>query len=378
MLGLSQFFLTQKGDVYKSKSDKKIITALEKKRINDSIASIEIVADQVNDLMQRQVENKRFNGSVLLAKHGKVLFNKSYGFAEFDNKTKLGPRSVYQLASVSKQFTAAAIMLLVDREMMSVDDSVSCYYPNFPYPAVTVRQLLNHTSGLPMYFWLVEHKWSKQTPPSNQQVMNLFEEHDLGAYFTPGRAFDYSNTGYMILASIVEKVANQSFSNFVNDNIFKPLEMNQTFIYRYTEDRIIDCQLNGYRKGSRKYYRIGGTVNDRVVGDKNVYSTTQDLLKWINGLNSGALLSKELVDQMYTHGTTQRGRLVPYGFGFRLTDLDGQKLIYHNGRWNGFRTTIRQYTLDNTVIIILEHTSYRGVSKLANELNAIINENYCL
>jgi len=374
---VSQFFIKESEDINLSKVLEKRTKAIELKRQKDSILSVRIVTSEIEVLLNDAVDKKGFNGSVLVAKNGKILFDNEYGFTNFSDKVKLSPNSNFQLASVSKQFTAVATMMLVDQNLIGIDDSIICYYPDFPYKNITVRHLLNHTSGLPMYFWLAEHKWKDKKPPSNSEMMDLVIEEKLREFFWPGRRFDYSNTGYFVLASLVEKVSEMPFKVFVKKNIFEPLEMNASFIYQYSEDTIRSTQLTGFRRRGRRRYEIGGTVNDRITGDKNVYSTTHDLLKWINGLNSGRLVSKESLDQMYTKGYTKRGREVPYGFGFRIVEYDSGKLIYHNGTWNGFRTTIRQYLESDIVVIILENSSFRGVSKLANELQHIVNENYC-
>ena len=376
-LMLSEFQVRSRARSAKLKPEITIVAPKFIELQKDSIASVRILSSEISKLLKKAKKTKGFNGSVLVAKKGKIVFEKEVGYTNFIDKIELTKESAFQLASVSKQFTAASIMMLVDRNLIGIDDSVICYYPDFPYKNITIRHLLNHTSGLPMYFWVAEHKWDKKMPPSNSEMMDLMIKEKLLPYFWPGRRFDYSNTGYFVLASLVEKVTDMSFKDFVQKNIFQPLEMKDSFIYQYSEDTIRSTQLKGFRRGGRRRYAIGGTVNDRVTGDKNVYSTTHDLLKWINGLNSGKLVSKQSLDEMYTKGFTKKGREVHYGFGFRIVEDERGKLIYHNGTWNGFRTTIRQYQESELVVIVLENSSYRGVSTLANEIQHIVNENYC-
>ncbi len=384
LLGLLQFLIISQ--FYNNKSEEIVLSKVLKnrsdaeglKRRKDSMISIRIVHSEIEELFSKAVDVKGFNGSVLVAKKGEVLFSKEYGNTNFSDTIKLTEHSAFQLASVSKQFTTVAIMMLVDQKLISVDDSIICYYPDFPYKNITIRHLLNHTSGLPMYFWLAENKWNNKVPPSNSEMMDLLTTEKLLPYFWPGRRFDYSNTGYMVLSSLVEKVSEIPFKEFVTKNIFDPLEMHDSYVYRYTEDSISTNHLTGFRRRGRRRYGIGGTVNDRITGDKNIYSTTHDLLKWIEGLNSGKLISEESLEAMYTKGATKRGREIPYGFGFRIVEDDHGKLIYHNGRWNGFRTTIRQFRESEIVVVVLENSSYRGISSLANEMQHIVNENYCL
>jgi len=323
--------------------------------------------------------NKRhdFHGSVLVAKNGKLIYSNSYGYADFSKKTKLDEHSVFQLASVSKQFTAASILILYEKGQLKLEDKVIEYFPEFPYKEITIQHLLNHTSGLPKYFWLAEHKWQKEKAPVNSEMMELISEYKLPLFFRAGSRFDYSNTGYFVLASLVEKISNKDYSEFLETNIFKPLQMNNSFVYRFGQDAIHENQLSGYRlyRGWR-HIKISGTVNDAITGDKNVYSTTDDLFKWINGLNSGKIISKNALDKMYTKGITKYGRKIPYGFGFRIDDKNSEKIIYHNGKWNGFSTSIKQYTDSDLVIITLEHSNYKSMNYLSSKIKSIVDKNF--
>ncbi|WP_434023302.1 serine hydrolase domain-containing protein [Lutimonas sp.] len=323
--------------------------------------------------------NKRydFHGSVLVAQKGKVIFKNHYGYADFKQRSKIDDTSIFQLASVSKQFTAAAILILYEDNKLGLDDKVTKYYPNFPYEEVTIRQLLNHTSGLPKYFWLAEHKWMEDHAPSNEEMMEMIGKHDVQRFFSPGANFDYSNTGYFVLASIVEKVSGDYFGDFVDNHIFKPLHMDDSFVYRYEQDEPKEGQLDGFRIYRRRYHaKIGGTVNDAIVGDKNVYSTTEDMFRWVEGLNAGRIISKSTLEEMYSKGETKYSRKVPYGFGFRIKEDADKKIVYHNGRWNGFSTSLMQYTEDELVVITLEHSSYNSMKSLNQKVKAIVDQNF--
>lgn len=334
------------------------------------------VSHKLDSLLQRINKRNDFHGSLLVAKNGKILYNNYIGLADFRKKKPLNEASVFQLASVSKQFTAAAIMLLYERNQIQLTDTVNNYFPDFPYENVTIKNLLNHTGGLPKYFWVAEHKWEQEKAPTNSEMMALLESSNVQRYFKPGRNFDYSNTGYFVLASIVEKVSGTSFSDFVKKNIFEPLDMKDSFVYSFENDSIKTNQLDGYRlyRGWR-HLKIKGTVNDAIVGDKNVYATGEDLFKWTLGLNNGTLLSKASLDLMYAKGETVRGRKIPYGFGFRI-DAKNKNKIYHHGRWNGFSTGLTQYLEDDLVVIVLEHTSYNAMTSLNKRVKKIVAENF--
>jgi len=335
------------------------------------------VSIKLDSLLQRINKRHDFHGSVLVAKKGKILYNNHVGYADFKKKKKpLSKTSVFQLASVSKQFTATAIMLLYERNQIKLSDTINQYFPDFPYEHVTIKNLLNHTAGLPKYFWVTEHKWQGEKAPTNSEMMTLLETSNVLRFFKPGRNFDYSNTGYAVLASIVEKVSGSSFSDFVQYNIFDPLDMKNSFVYSFEKDNIKTNQLVGYRlyRGWR-HLKIRGSVNDAIVGDKNIYATSEDLFKWTLGLNNGKLLSKTSLNLMYAKGETVYGRKVPYGFGFRI-DAKNQNTIYHHGKWNGFSTGLTQYLDDDLVVIVLEHTSYNGMTSLNKKIKKIVLENF--
>ena len=336
----------------------------------------EEVRHKLDSLLKRINKRYDFHGSLLVAKNGKILYHNQIGYADFKKKEPIHEASLFQLASVSKQFTAAAIMLLVERNQIQLTDTVNSYYPDFPYENVTIKNLLNHTAGLPKYFWLAEHKWKKQKAPTNSDMMALFESSKVQRFFKPGRNFDYSNTGYLVLAAIIEKVSCISFSDFMQKNIFDPLGMKDSYVYSFENDSIKTNQLSGYRlyRGWR-HLKINSTINDAIVGDKNVYATAEDLFKWSSGLNSGKLLSKESLDLMYTKGETVYGRKIPYGFGFRI-DREDENIIYHHGKWNGFSTGLTQYLEDDLVVIVLEHTGYSAITSLNKKVKNLVVKHF--
>ena len=334
------------------------------------------VRSKLDALLKRIHKRHDFHGAVLVAKNKKIVYQNQIGTADFKKKTLLNKESVFQLASVSKQFTAAAIMLLQQRNQLKLTDTVNTYFPDFPYKAVTIKTLLNHTGGLPKYFWIAEHKWQQKKAPSNNEMMELLTTSNVQRFFKPGRNFDYSNTGYFVLASIVEKISGISFGSFLKQNIFEPLQMTHSYVYSFENDSIRENQLDGYRlhRGWR-HVKIRSTVNDAIVGDKNVYTTAEDLFKWTQGLNSGNLLSKESLALMFSKGETIYGRKVPYGFGFRI-DTKEKNSIYHYGKWNGFSTGLTTYLEDDLVVIILEHTSYNALKSLNRKIKNIITKNF--
>ncbi|WP_235869125.1 serine hydrolase domain-containing protein [Polaribacter aquimarinus] len=332
------------------------------------------VKQKLDSLLNRIHKRHDFHGTILVAKNKKIVYKNHIGYADFRKKIPIKEESTFQLASVSKQFTASAIMLLIERNKIKITDTINTFFPDFPFENVTIKNLLNHTAGLPKYFWVAEHQWKKKKAPTNEEMMKLLTTSNVGRFFKPGRNFDYSNTGYFVLASIVEKVSGTSFSNFLKENIFDPLEMKHSYVYSSENDEVYKNQLKGYRLyRGWKHIKIGNTVNDAVVGDKNVYSTADDLFKWTYGLNSGKLLSKESLNLMYSKGETIYGRKVPYGFGFRI-DSKNENTIYHHGKWNGFSTGVNNYLDDDLVVIVLEHTSYNAIKSLNRKIKKIVSQ----
>ena len=336
---------------------------------------IQAIGLKIDSLFRAANKRYDFHGSISVSKNGHKIFSNEYGYANFAEKILIDSNSAFQLASVSKQFTAVAILMMYEDGLIGLDDTLTRYFPELPYERITIRQLLNHTSGLPIYFWLAEHKWKKETPPSNEDMIALMAEQNLSLFFRPGAVFDYSNTGYLLLAALVERVTGETYSTYLEKNVFKPLDMENSFVYSFGHDTVRTNQLAGYRIYRRRYHlEIPGTVNDGVVGDKNVYSTADDLLKWINGLNTYKLIQKETLDQMYSKGETRYGRKVPYGFGFRIDDRKEELEIYHDGKWNGFRNSIRQYPENVIVIIFLEHSSYSSPNSIIKKVRSVVEE----
>lgn len=316
-----------------------------------------------------------FNGSILIAKNGKILFEENIGYKNLRYKNEeINFQSTFQLASLSKQFTASAILLLYQQGKLDLDDYAIKYLPDFPYSNITIRHLLNHVSGLPNYMFAAEHNWNRESPPDNFEMLSLMNKLKMQIYFSPGRRFDYSNTGYFVLATIVEKISSQNFGHFLEDNFFKPLNMNNTYVHNTKENNDSENELIGFRRYGRSYRTIPFTINDGVVGDKGVYSTVHDLFKWDLSLTNNTILTDTILNKAFTSGKTNRGREIPYGFGFRLKSEKDTALIYHNGVWNGFTNTFRKYESDKITIIVLSNNSFNAISTISDNLYELSKE----
>lgn len=297
----------------------------------------------------------RFNGSALIAHDGKVLYKHQFGYSDYTTKETLTDTSEFQLGSVSKQFTAVSIMILKEKGLLNYDDSIVKFFPDFPYTGVTIRMCLDHRSGLPNYMFTCSAECRDQsTLIDNMQVMDMLAKYKPECYFKPNHLFNYCNTNYCVLAAIVEKVTGNKFSDFIRKNIFEPLQMTHTFIYdKY--DTAIPNKVTGYNPGYRK---AGTDFLDGVAGDKGIYSTVEDLLKWDQALYGNKLVSQATLKEAFSPQTRWMGNR-SYGFGWRLMLFDGDTIVYHGGWWHGFNCDfIRDVKQKTTIIVLSNHINW--------------------
>lgn len=327
-----------------------------------------------------------FNGNVLIAEKGKVIFEKSYGIANEATKAKLDLQTKFELASVSKQFTAMGIVLLAKKGKLSYDDQISKYFPELAlYGDITIKNLLNHTGGLPDYMNLFEKKWDKSKIATNEDIVQLFAKYKPAAEFKSGEKFEYSNTGYALLGLIIEKVSKNSYGAFLKDNIFKPLKMNNTFVYRSRfQPKKVDNYATGYVLDS-----IGQKVNtdsfgkefytyylDGIVGDGMVNSTVNDLLLWDRALYTDQLVNDKDKTLIFGTSKTKDGKENAYGYGWVVADTKKYgKIANHSGGWAGYTTFIeRQLTNDKTIIILQNNSLPNTVIPVAEVRKILYNE----
>jgi len=329
--------------------------------------------ERIDSFMQKHHNRFNFQGNVLVAYKGNRIYEGTFGHKTPYGKEPLTRDAIFQLASVSKQFTAMAAMIAIEKGMLNYKDTITEFLPRFPYEGITVQMLLNHTAGLPNYMWLLEHHWSDEAVPYNDDVVDLMARHKLHLYFRPGTRFAYSNTGYVILAALLEKATGKRFDKYLAQEIFEPLEMEDSYVYSASYNDKKPKHLNGYKYWGRGYRRIPATVNDGSVGDKGIYSTMPDLYKWDKALYENTLVSEETMQKAFKAAQLKNGNHYPYGFGFRLREKEGKKVVYHYGKWNGFRTGIIRYIQDTSTIIILNHTDRPYNSRITKNIHKILN-----
>lgn len=302
-----------------------------------------------------------FNGTVLYGERGRLVFKKAYGYDDFKAKKRLFTFSAFQLASVSKMFTAMSIMILEEEGLLNYDDSVRQYIPELPYPGITIRQMLNHRSGMPDYMHFSDQYWDPEKPMTNEDMIRIMQVHQPPKYFSPDGGFDYCNSNYALLASVVERITNMPFDQFVKERIFNPVGMTNTFIYKLDPAQpvpdFVPVGVAGHRGGRSIPREEPDFYQNGIVGDKGVYSSVEDLFKWDQALYQGILVSENTLEEAFSPGSPKISKWKDnYGFGWRLK-ADRVKTVYHYGWWKGFRTYFIRDLYQGKTIIVLTNTT---------------------
>jgi CubicO group peptidase (beta-lactamase class C family) len=314
-------------------------------------------ADQINAYYLRRHKFDGFNGCVLVAKEGKPIYSGAFGYGNYAVKDTLTTQSSFQLASVTKTFTSAAILKLVDEGKISLEDTLQKFFPDFPYRGITVRLLLSHRSGLPEYIYWTQDFIGKDVPfLTNQSLMDLLISKKPPIRTLPDRIFLYTNTNFAVLALIIEKVSGETYKHYMEDNIFTPLGMTNTFVCSI-EDSASHCGAVCYQ--ARRWTEWKTAFSDGVVGDKGIYSSVEDMLIWDNALKEGKVLSEQSLQEAYSPQSHDRysfakDRSRNYGLGWRMIkQKDGSSLIYHNGNWHGCNNVFARNLKNGYTIIVL-------------------------
>ena len=315
----------------------------------------------IDSVVEKVCQSGNFSGVVLVGQKDCVLYERSYGYANIAKKTPNTDTTAFQLASVSKQFTAVAILQLYERGKLRLTDSVAKYLPGFPYPDITIHQLLVHRSGLPNYHYLCDRKKMLSDPYfSNQQITAELIEANAGRYFLPNRRFQYSNTGYAVLAAVVEAVSGLKFEVYLQRNIFDPLQMSRTFTYRAMSGVTYPPRATGY---VRRRIPADDNYLDHFLGDKGIYSTATDLLKWDQGLYSGKIINPDTLQLAFRPMGKRPKARSNYGYGWRITTFGDREIpiLFHSGWWHGFKTSVVRIPGDTAAVVILRNNNRNGL-----------------
>lgn len=334
------------------------------------------IANESADLVRR-VETAlppHVGACVMSIDQGKVVFEHSYGLADIESKTACTPETNFRMASVSKQFTATAVMLLVDRKKLSLDDPLSKFFPGFPEygEKITVKHLLTHTSGIPAYESLIPEGTKLQL--DDLDVVHLLMDTK-EPQFSAGEKFEYSNSGYALLGMIVEVAAQKPFHDFMWSDVLRPLGMNDSVLYQSGLNEV-PYRAFGHAKKDGQWTRADQSLTSAIRGDGAIYTSLQDYRKWLSGIDQRKLLSKKSYDAMFSpHVTTDRHGS-RYGYGWFLDEYRGEPRIHHNGDTRGFRLCAQRFPKRQAALLIQLNSELEGsteqMTKLGEKLADIL------
>ncbi|HEX6890360.1 MAG TPA: serine hydrolase domain-containing protein [Chryseolinea sp.] len=316
-----------------------------------------------------------FSGVVLVAVNGNVMYHKAFGFRDYKNRTPLDTTNIFELASVSKQFTAMVIMMLKEEGRLEYDDSLSSYIPGLPYKGITIRHLLTHTSGLPDYQAVMDQYWDKSKVASNNDNISYLIKYNPAALFRPGDRYEYSNTGYMLLASVAEKASGMDFIEFCRQRIFTPLRMHGTDIRTRDQKKNLSNFAWGYiYVGDKQRYVAADSfpefnytiwLGDRK-GPGRISSTSSDLLKWDRALYTEKLVKQATLAEAFSPMKLNSDSLSNYGFGWEILPHGKEKIVFHTGDNPGYKTEIVRYVDSDKTIIVLSNNASDSVSTIVS------------
>ncbi|MBI5471963.1 MAG: beta-lactamase family protein [Ignavibacteriae bacterium] len=331
------------------------------------ITSCTMTNDQsIAALMAEYASPNTPGAAVLVMKHDSIVFSKAYGLADLEVQRPVTPATNFRLASVTKEFTAMCIMLLADRGRLSYEDSLAKFFPDFPSygRAITVRQLLNHTSGLVDYESLIPDSHTVQV--LDRDCLALLMSVD-SLYFPSGTKFQYSNTGYAFLALIIEKVSGKPFADFLRENIFEKVGMPTTVAF---ENGIsaVQNRAYGYSFKNGKWTLTDQSVTSAVLGDGGIYSNVEEMSRWISALFSSRLISTETQRVAWTEGLLNNGTPIDYGIGWHLETYRNIRHPHHGGSTMGFRNHIHLFPEQKLMVIVLTNRNQGEPADLAHKI----------
>ena len=351
--------------------------------LNDSVAT------KIDAILAPLADANSPGLAVLVRKGGRTIFERGYGVRDLHTKVRIDAQTNFRLASFTKQFTAMAVMLLARDGKLRYEQTLTEIFPEFPSYAkqITIRNLLNHTSGLPNYEDLMDSAekgkdpiWTPERQIQDDAVLRLLEKESKGK-FAPGTSWSYSNSGYVVLGLIVAKVSGNPYGEFLRERIFAPLKMNHTIVFQKGKNEIVNRAF-GHAKEGDGFRETDQSPTSATLGDGGIYSSLEDLAKWDDALRNHTLLSNnevkpaltpaKLTDGSEPHWPSEPGednlhpgKPVSYGFGWFLDSYHGHERMWHWGGTTGFRTVIERFTNDQLTVIILCNRTDLDPEKLA-------------
>jgi CubicO group peptidase (beta-lactamase class C family) len=339
----------------------------------------DVSAQQIDSIFSAVTSKTEPGLAVLVRKDGQTVFERGYGMRDLRSDLPIDVHTNFRLASFSKQFTATAIMLLVHDGKLHYDDRLTDIFPDFPAYGkdITIRNLLNHTSGLQSYEEALRKKYPDRDweyiPQIQDEGVLAIMEQQTGTKFPPGSKWEYCNGGYEVLANVVRKVSGEPFEDFLRQRIFEPLRMNNTVVYKYGKNKVVD-RAYGYTNDAGVWLESDQSPTSATLGDGAVYTSVDDLIKWDDALCNHTLLSEQEFQPAITPVAVSEGEVDPknpqegYGFGWFLDAYRGHQRMWHTGGTIGFLTVIERFPADNLSIIVLANRTDVNPKDLAQKV----------
>jgi CubicO group peptidase (beta-lactamase class C family) len=333
----------------------------------NGVSAQDQIAKNVDEFIRAEMERQKIPGvSVAVVKDGKPLIVKGYGLSNVEHQVAVKPETIFQSGSVGKQFTAMAVMLLVDEGKISLDEKISKYLGDVPesWRNITVRHLLTHTSGTTDYTQDF-NLWQDYTEDEL-----LKKAQGVPTAFAPGEKWQYSNLGYLTLGVLIRKVSGKFYGDLLQERVFKPLGMTTARVI--SEADIIPNRAMGYRlENGELKHQTWVAPQFNTTADGALYLTTLDMIRWDEALTQGKLLKKESYEQMWSPVKLNNGQTYPYGFGWALGSVNGRKVIEHGGAWQGFKAHIARFPDDKLTVIVFANLAQTNQGKLAHGIAAL-------
>lgn len=346
--------------------------------------NLDVIGTEIDSLVSHYHQNQQFSGAVLVADNGEVMIHKQYGYTSLDSTQLINDQSVFEIASISKQFTAMLVMMLQEEGLLSYEDNLLKHFPGLPYKNITIKHLLTHTSGIAerLFFMWGARNMDRSKVYHNDMVLQYLTEQKPHLAFEPGTKWEYSNVGYFLLALILEQTTGKHYIELLQERILKPLAMEHTGIY---SEQFKGNQMDNYvfgklynAKGHNFHSSFGMSWSDSIYGSVGILSNSIDLLKWDKALSAHSLVDEQTLAEAFTSYELSDKTPSEYGFGWYVSDssivngIDRGKKLNHNGLWPGYESSIVRYPESRITIIILANQSPSAKDRLVDEISALV------
>jgi CubicO group peptidase (beta-lactamase class C family) len=313
------------------------------------------------------LERTGFNGGILIAKGGEVIFEKYAGTVHLGKPDSINASTSFHIASTTKTFTAMAVLKLAEAGKLSLNDSIQQFFPAFPYHGMTIKMLLSQRSGLPNYGYFLEKlKWDERKKVSNADILNTLIQYKPDLTNMMNKRFNYSNTNFVILALIIEKVSGMSYAEYLKQTFFIPLKMTHTYVFNWNDSATATPSYMW--NGRQEVFNF----LDITYGDKNIYSSVTDLLKWDQALYDTKFFKQSTLDSAFQPYSFEKPGIHNYGLGWRMYTLpSNKKILYHNGWWHGSNATFYRAISDSVTIIIIGNKFNRNIYRVKPLIEAM-------